>query len=421
MVMPHRGRSSGSRSCCSTRPACTTSSGARPSSIRRLLARARPPDRRLAVARWARRRPRPGSSPTSRGAPAAWSLAIACGFLAAALVVVARRTCAQRRRSPRCSWSGEPLEAVGARCWRRSRCWRVARAALLFAAEVLAQRGVEPAQGRLAARPDRPPPRARAGLDRRASGAASWRASWSTGSTRRRLRDLVPAGAGAGGRRPAPRPRRRPRDRPADGARPAVHRAAPGPAARRSSAAGRGPSRERRFAEVRWMSAFFLDMLRGIATLKMFGRSAEQVGNIRAISRQLRRHDDGGAPDRVPDLARARVGRRGRDGPRRGRDQPAADGRRDRVRARARRPRHRPGVLPAAAPAGRALPRGSGRPGRRRAGLRDPRRAGAGRPPAARVGRRGTRPSRAAAPSAFDGVDVHLSGPDRAGPRRDST
>jgi ATP-binding cassette subfamily C protein CydD len=43
---------------------------------------------------------------------------------------------------------------------------------------------------------------------------------------------------------------------------------------------------ERRFVELRWLSAFFLDMLQGIATLKMFGRSAEQVGNMRDISRQ---------------------------------------------------------------------------------------------------------------------------------------
>jgi ABC-type transport system involved in cytochrome bd biosynthesis fused ATPase/permease subunit len=41
---------------------------------------------------------------------------------------------------------------------------------------------------------------------------------------------------------------------------------------------------ERRFAELRWMSAYFLDMLRGIATLKMFGRSAEQVATMRAVS-----------------------------------------------------------------------------------------------------------------------------------------
>ena len=41
---------------------------------------------------------------------------------------------------------------------------------------------------------------------------------------------------------------------------------------------------DRRFAELRWMSAYFVEMLRGIATLKMFGRSGEQVGNMRAIS-----------------------------------------------------------------------------------------------------------------------------------------
>ena len=43
----------------------------------------------------------------------------------------------------------------------------------------------------------------------------------------------------------------------------------------------------RRFAELRWMSAYFVDMLRGIATLKAFGRSAEQVGTMRTISRQF--------------------------------------------------------------------------------------------------------------------------------------
>ena len=41
----------------------------------------------------------------------------------------------------------------------------------------------------------------------------------------------------------------------------------------------------RRFLELRWMSAFFLDMLRGIATLKMFGRSEEQVENVGEVSR----------------------------------------------------------------------------------------------------------------------------------------
>ena len=43
---------------------------------------------------------------------------------------------------------------------------------------------------------------------------------------------------------------------------------------------------DRRFAEIRYLGAFFLDMLRGLPTLKMFGRGPEQVENIRAISRR---------------------------------------------------------------------------------------------------------------------------------------
>jgi ATP-binding cassette subfamily C protein CydD len=41
---------------------------------------------------------------------------------------------------------------------------------------------------------------------------------------------------------------------------------------------------ERRFLELSWMSAFFLDVLQGIATLKMFGRSQEQADTIEEIS-----------------------------------------------------------------------------------------------------------------------------------------
>ena len=44
---------------------------------------------------------------------------------------------------------------------------------------------------------------------------------------------------------------------------------------------------DRRFAEIRYLGAFFLDMLRGLPTLKMFGRGPEQVANIRAISRRF--------------------------------------------------------------------------------------------------------------------------------------
>lgn len=46
---------------------------------------------------------------------------------------------------------------------------------------------------------------------------------------------------------------------------------------------------ERRHEDLNWMSAYFLDMLRGLPTLKMFGRSREQAGNIEAISREFGR------------------------------------------------------------------------------------------------------------------------------------
>jgi ATP-binding cassette subfamily C protein CydD len=46
---------------------------------------------------------------------------------------------------------------------------------------------------------------------------------------------------------------------------------------------------ERRFAELRWMSAHFLDTLQGLTTLKLFGRSKEQTGTIAEISARFGR------------------------------------------------------------------------------------------------------------------------------------
>ncbi|MCO5193569.1 MAG: thiol reductant ABC exporter subunit CydD [Anaerolineae bacterium] len=43
---------------------------------------------------------------------------------------------------------------------------------------------------------------------------------------------------------------------------------------------------ERRFEEMNWMSAFFLDILQGLPTLKLYGRSQEQTDSIRQISEQ---------------------------------------------------------------------------------------------------------------------------------------
>jgi ATP-binding cassette subfamily C protein CydD len=41
---------------------------------------------------------------------------------------------------------------------------------------------------------------------------------------------------------------------------------------------------QRRFQELSWMSAYFLDILQGLATLKMFGRSREKIETIRQVS-----------------------------------------------------------------------------------------------------------------------------------------
>ncbi|MFN8468097.1 MAG: ABC transporter transmembrane domain-containing protein, partial [Caldilineaceae bacterium] len=43
---------------------------------------------------------------------------------------------------------------------------------------------------------------------------------------------------------------------------------------------------QKRFAELSWMSAFYLDILQGLPTLKLFGRSREQAANIEFISRR---------------------------------------------------------------------------------------------------------------------------------------
>ena len=45
---------------------------------------------------------------------------------------------------------------------------------------------------------------------------------------------------------------------------------------------------DRRFAELRWLSAFFVELLHGLPTLRAFGRSREQADTLREISDRLR-------------------------------------------------------------------------------------------------------------------------------------
>ena len=71
---------------------------------------------------------------------------------------------------------------------------------------------------------------------------------------------------------------------------------------------------QKRFAELSWMSAFYLDILQGLPTLKLFGRSREQADNIERISRQLWRHHAAGVGHGVSKLAGHGVGGHGGDG-----------------------------------------------------------------------------------------------------------
>ena len=139
---------------------------------------------------------------------------------------------------------------------------------------------------------------------------------------------------------------------------------------------------ERRFLELGWMSASFLDLLQGLPTLKMFGRSREQVETIRDVSSPVRQDDDGGLTHGIRDGFRAGDEHHNRDGARR---------RGDRTPARERGPAVQPGaggthahagVLLALAAALSALPRRSCRKGGSRPHLRDSRHGPPGTPAA---------------------------------------
>ena len=136
---------------------------------------------------------------------------------------------------------------------------------------------------------------------------------------------------------------------------------------------------QRRFDDMRWLGAFFLDVLQGIATLKMFGRSAEQVDNIQRLGRRYADTSmevlrtafqtslvlEWGASIAMA-LVAVEISLRLMLGAMR-------------FRAGARRPRDHAGVLPAAASPRRPVSPGSGRPSGGCPDRRDPRRRAADR------------------------------------------
>ena len=85
----------------------------------------------------------------------------------------------------------------------------------------------------------------------------------------------------------------------------------------------------RRFLELRWLSAFFLDVLGGIGTLKMFGRSAEQAETMRSISRRYGETTMEVLRTAFQTSLVLEWGRRARGRARGGRDQPSPHGRHD--------------------------------------------------------------------------------------------
>ena len=139
------------------------------------------------------------------------------------------------------------------------------------------------------------------------------------------------------------------------------------------------------------LSTHFLDVVRGLPTLRAFGRAEDQADGDRRGRRALSRRDDGDAARQLPVGVRARAGGHARRRARRRDDRRAARGRQPRAAGRPDRDRPRARAVPAVPPPGRGVPRERGRARGRRADVRAARRAGRRRDRAARGSRRARR------------------------------
>ena len=134
-----------------------------------------------------------------------------------------------------------------------------------------------------------------------------------------------------------------------------------------------------RWQALRLLSTHFLDVVRGLPTLRAFNRGRAQADGARGGRRALPADDDGDAARRLPLGLGARAGGDARRRARRGHGRRAARRRRPRASGRADGARARARALPAAAPARRAVPRERRRAGRRGADARAARGAAGGR------------------------------------------
>ena len=123
-----------------------------------------------------------------------------------------------------------------------------------------------------------------------------------------------------------------------------------------------------RWQELRQLSTHFLDVVRGLPTLRAFNRAEADGRAARRGRRALSARDDGHAARRLPVRLRPRARRDARRGARRGHRRRAARRRLARARGGPDRARARARALPAAAPARRRVPRVRRRTRRRGAG-----------------------------------------------------
>ena len=133
-----------------------------------------------------------------------------------------------------------------------------------------------------------------------------------------------------------------------------------------------------RWHALRGLSTDFLDVVRGLPTLRSFNRGGAQASPHRRGQRASPPRDDGDAAPHVPVGDGARAGGHPRRRARRGDGRRAAGRRRVGPPGRTDGARARPRALPAPAPAGRGVSRERRRPGGRRPDARAARRAGRG-------------------------------------------
>ena len=161
---------------------------------------------------------------------------------------------------------------------------------------------------------------------------------------------------------------------------------------------------QERWQALRQLSTHFLDVVRGLPTLRAFGRAQQQATTWPRSASCYRSHDDGDAARQLPLGVGSRARRDARRCAGRGRGRLAARRRRSRPPGRPHRARARPRAVSALPPPRRRVPRERRRTGSRRA---DCSRCSMPRPPRSPAARCAP-PSPARAPVRFEQVSSRI-------------